>query len=989
MSDLSLAALRAIDQLTADVRSLKRHQANSIRVAALGPNVSVFGDSVVIYPPTTPTVPGDPLDPLDPVLPPPVVVIGTDPTTGTHGVEVNGGPPPPAPSIPLVAQIPEGVTVTWGGQDATGSNAWTPHLSHVSVRASTVPGEPEDAIEVARLPAQKGNRYGGAATLAQPAGVTTYVHLVAVLTSGVTSDPSVEVEAVGGTTPGLADLEDELDANTAAVALLTGTTIPGLNTALDDLTADLATASGDITALEGRFPVTAPDIAANAVTTNKLDALAVTAAKIAANTITAAQIAANTITAAQILAGTITALELGALSVTTVKLAANAVTAAKIAAGTITTNELAADSVTAVQILAGTVTSAEIATGAITADKLDVNVLRSGFTITGSLQIGTDGSRWNPAEGLIIPGVVNLSTAAATITAAITATSLTVQKDLNLLGNTNQIKGTLTLANGIVAPVTKPSMYQSWSLVGAHSMPFGATDYGLSAHLSDGTKWLTTVAFFGGGIIAINKSDGQYSGSLATNNPAVAEYRAWCVDFNPVGGMTALGGSYYVLGFDSARSNAFYIYKLDATFNKVAELAIASSFSSGKPAIGNDGANILYSYPASGNKVNLRSVDPATFNAVTVIGDVTIASATGREVVYVGKGTFSNYFGVGVTRYVIGIAGLGNYVLDATLAVQATSYMPPAVGGTVRGLAFDGTRFISYNTDGSLYRHGVLADSRTLTGSYTWYDGDTSSGSVAHETQESPAETFAQAAGTYVTVQTSEAPDSGVTDAAQRDKANLVRVYVGIGAGGRKLQDGAGVNDSLGLDGSSRTIRELQIDTVATATASPPGANGFTGVSGAAGLIQTFGSSAIVGVSISGDGSGAIAGVTWDAAGNFTSTKPPMSTTGWLQPGSGGVAYGTGWGAWSDTTNELVAAMKVGTEVRIVGLCRRTSGTGLVALNVPAAMRPNRTIWRWLNANGSWGQCTISTGGDVAIFNPAPVTGQFYSFDISYHTNEP
>ena len=181
----------------------------------------------------------------------------------------------------------------------------------------------------------------------------------------------------------LPQLQEDLEGNQVLLDNLNENTLPDLQT-------ELAFAEADLSVLNGKFPITAPDIAAgavtanailaDAVTANKIVAGAITTLKLAAGAVTANEIAANAIIANKINAGAIIASHMGADSVTANAIAADAVTANKIYAGAVTAGKIAAGAVTAGTIAAGAVTAGTIAAGAIDA-----------MTITGAT-IRTSGS---------------------------------------------------------------------------------------------------------------------------------------------------------------------------------------------------------------------------------------------------------------------------------------------------------------------------------------------------------------------------------------------------------------------------------------------------------------------------------------------------------------------------------------------------------------------------------------------------------------------
>ncbi|HUR54932.1 MAG TPA: hypothetical protein VMZ71_12440 [Gemmataceae bacterium] len=114
---------------------------------------------------------------------------------GAYGITTYGGTAMQAPSMPLIASVPGGVTITWDGYDALDELGWPLDFRRVLVFQSTVPyAENTDPVAVASIE----NPAGGAVTLALPPDVTTFVWFVAESTSGVRSAPSVETSATGG-----------------------------------------------------------------------------------------------------------------------------------------------------------------------------------------------------------------------------------------------------------------------------------------------------------------------------------------------------------------------------------------------------------------------------------------------------------------------------------------------------------------------------------------------------------------------------------------------------------------------------------------------------------------------------------------------------------------------------------------------------------------------------------------------------------------------
>ncbi|MFJ1827364.1 hypothetical protein [Streptomyces sp. NPDC088178] len=219
---------------------------------------------------------------------------------GTTAVNVVNGPPPPAPSNPIVTPVLGGVTVSWDGTFAAGAVMpldWSRVEVHASLTAVYTP-------TAATLKATVETAQGCTVVIATPDPV--YVQLVARSTSGTASAPSSTVGPVGPT-PVVAT--DVLDGIVTTVKLA------------DDA-------------------VTAAKVATGAIGTTKITDNAITTPKIVAAAIQAAQIDTDAVNASKIAAGAVTTAKLDALAVTADKVAANAITTGKIAAGAVTTNAL-------------------------------------------------------------------------------------------------------------------------------------------------------------------------------------------------------------------------------------------------------------------------------------------------------------------------------------------------------------------------------------------------------------------------------------------------------------------------------------------------------------------------------------------------------------------------------------------------------------------------------------------------------------------------
>ena len=136
--------------------------------------------------------------------------------------------------------------------------------------------------------------------------------------------------------------------------------------------------------------ISAGQIAANAITTDKLDANSVTSGKIEAGAITADKLAANSVIAGKIAAGAISADAIAANAITADKIQAGAIQTDKIAANAITGGLIAASGVitNTAQIDNGLITNAKIANLAVDSSKIVDSTITDAkiaiATITGA-----------------------------------------------------------------------------------------------------------------------------------------------------------------------------------------------------------------------------------------------------------------------------------------------------------------------------------------------------------------------------------------------------------------------------------------------------------------------------------------------------------------------------------------------------------------------------------------------------------------------------
>ncbi|MFK8851264.1 hypothetical protein [Streptomyces sp. Ac-502] len=380
---------------------------------------------------------------------------------GTSGVQVVNGPPPPAPSAPVVASVLGGVTVSWDGAFADGAVIpldWSRVEVHASTSAGFTPtaGTLQSTIETAQ-----------GATVVVVTDDPVYLRLLARNTSGAASPSSAEAGPYG---PAPVVATDILDGVVTEVKL-------------------------------ANDAVTAAKIAAAAVGTTEISDDAVTTQKIVAGAILAGQIAAGAVLTDKLAAEAVTAAKIAALAITTDKLNANAVTAGKLAAGSVDATAIAADAITGKVITGGTITGTDINGATVTGGTLRTAASGSRVVVTPTppLPIVQRPSvlLYSGAAGEAMPGLLNAGTSSSQPITVLA--SPTISQDAG--GNyTNSVLSLL--------PAKAGSYGGKFSII--TTLPTGSSELGhstidaASASTSSGTSYLS-----------LSAKDGSATGSLS------------------------------------------------------------------------------------------------------------------------------------------------------------------------------------------------------------------------------------------------------------------------------------------------------------------------------------------------------------------------------------------------------------------------------------------------------------------------------------------
>lgn len=490
----------------------------------------------------------------------------------------------------------------------------------------------------------------------------------------------------------------------------------------------------------------------------------------------------------------------------------------------------------------------------------------AGFILTGRIEVGS--SYWDADEGLVFLDASGLpfitlpvdGSKTADIYAFIRATGITIEDNANLYGLAQEF-GTFRITNGVPDPQVQANLARTWKsqLTNISTLDWAEWYFGLTDNAA-GTKRITALGLLGtGSITEIDPSTGVLTGHAVTG-------------FQMIGGITRIGSNYYALGQDSTRSYGWYVYKFDSSFAKTAEWTWAENPAS-RPAIGNDGTNVLVSF-ARNNGTQFKVTSFSTTG--TNLGSMDCTHNLNR-VPNLG-GLFSGTADFGASRIVVGTTD-GIFAFNSS-GVRQTSHEWKVAGGSfLRGMHYDGTRFRHLDDSGRIWDYTNVVTDRTIYGAYSWYDGDTTSGSSAHETDLSSAKSFTQWARSAFTVTGQPAPDVGVTDPSNLDKANLLRIYAGTASGTMRLQG------TLSLGETS-----MIVDTLNTGSAiGPAETNDFSSASTAPGRLETaatttLGASTVPSTELIGSGVWHLLGEC-DAVATATASSPFSGTVTFFRIG--------------------------------------------------------------------------------------------------------
>lgn len=556
--------------------------------------------------------------------------------------------------------------------------------------------------------------------------------------------------------------------------------------------------------------------------------------------------------------------------------------------GSIFAEALSTNAITTEHLLAG---------DALVSGLLEVGATVSQAVATSGLTIGNQ--TWNTDTGLTIPDVVSFPATdalSALLWAKLIARELTIENYLKLQGSINEISqgASLSLANGVTPPTTKPTLTDDWEVAQQLTMTGAGTVAdlrGLVRHPTDATSWFTLrqvdqysceVLKFTNGVLVLRKMVGGDAFNSNDGSGGIA--------FGPTQNKLYIAGSvdHYVntAGVNSGMPDTqtfVSIHSVDlalTTVTQETQIGTKSRTYSGDGIWWNDGVQI---YPYDNTYFMVGGYTPSQGGCF--IGYL-YEWAYGKSGKYYGDQILLDNSG---TKFIVTGINYGKTAGDAAnpdmywtlwgknvdpllskvLNSGGTMHpFPRAFGRPVVGSYQDTATSTFYSLDNT----GTIAKYQTapITGqvAYAFYDSDPA-GTGLHETPLSPTATIATARGARCMVKAVPPPDTGSTDAPDQ-----VSVVARTGTTGTFYRQGFIVPplQNMSFAAIAQVTAYGAVATFASAGGSP--SRIFSAVADALGSI----------IELKGDGSGRVGPWAWNAAGNPTrsATKSGVVNSGTL-----------------------------------------------------------------------------------------------------------
>lgn len=468
-----------------------------------------------------------------------------------------------------------------------------------------------------------------------------------------------------------------------------------------------------------------------------------------------------------------------------------------------------------------------MSSGALNFDNIEELVLArlvAGFILAGSIQVGQ--ITINPDTGIGVPGSITIPSNGdpVSLTAHAVLESMTVKDNASLSGLT-QLFGELRAADGVTDPSAPPQVSHTWpvlqtDLQGEDGEGFAPYYRGLVDDiLQPEVRYVSVSSVYGAGLRTINKENG-------------ASWPFWDISswnptrFAPDGGITSLGGFYWVLGRDLSRDAGWWVYKINPDFVKVGEFYVTAEANfPWRPAIGNDGTNIIIVYTNKDRQVRLRTHSQA--GAIVATVDLPKTGAYNFTSCYQGTADW------GFEILIVSIKNGPMYSYDPNFGYAETSNFTwgSANGSSIIGMYWNGTRFQSLDEQGRVWKYSKMDVSPTVSAAYSWYDGS-DDGTGKHRTAPSPTVFYTWPARSWLVINTGSPPDAGNVDPTKLDKANQVQVHLET-----PLYAGLYTQETL----PEGVTNSTPLDYPTNAMGVPPTTNEFLNAESAPGTIMSTG----------------------------------------------------------------------------------------------------------------------------------------------------
>jgi hypothetical protein len=492
-------------------------------------------------------------------------------------------------------------------------------------------------------------------------------------------------------------------------------------------------------------------------------------------------------------------------------------------------------------IMDGTITAEAIAAGAITADTVGAGNLTGDYALLGSLNVG-EAISLNDTDGLTITQPADGSIqfpadgSAANISSHLDAFSLTVRDRLSVRGTLNEIStgAVVGLSSGVTAPSAPPAVVNTWPQTHVDFWA-GHEESTQGIYRYDADTWIATT---------LEPNQPKIMLASAADGTPLADYDL-DPDFVPNGGITAIGSTVYVLGWDKGRDMRIFVkrYSIDPSFSYLGEWEFDYDMgSSNQPAIGRsfDGTEILIARCNSNGRLRIRhfAPDTGTYNGYFISDDSPAISPTG---VIQEEGGFYYRLGSYSEGEILTYYANPNF----TNTIERTTGFEAAAGKIVYGFSWDPIeeRFCSLDNLGTIRHYAdptLGADAHDV--AYSYFDSDSTGG--LHETARGPVKEITRRRGAFLQVTCSPPNDTGGTD-----DPDSVRIWID---GYRQADLGTGVMTAIyETPSQGSTTKAANFPAASTPAEFRSGASDTNGH-----LIR-----------LNGDGSGRIGPYEWDSTG--------------------------------------------------------------------------------------------------------------------------